>query len=363
MFVKNRFRPGKPYFHVARKGGALDISQPPEIWLCESGISRDCTPDGCSRCGIDLIFVRLSPGGQSMSRSDRVQFTSEFDAAQVLMTWNEFVEACLFTWRATENEKVRPESPLSPDSPPIRAFVGGEKTTYHDLLSQCEGKNVETVSITFAKSSGFAAACPLVPGMIRLHVEKTPLSCAEFDPISKVDSLRVLTIRECPLVRSSSGRNDRLTDDVDAGPHECLGRTCLTRSFQRLARTLKGLYCRDVKIRDQDLWGFDSNSSIESLMLAGSKVTDQSAPRLGVMQKLRWVDLSDSRITDEAVIALCRNNPLDELNLSRTRVSDRVVDQLIEASQLRSLFLRGTNVSRNGLRRLRDEMPECRLQM
>src|SRR5688500_15161492 len=88
-------------------------------------------------------------------------------------------------------------------------------------------------------------------------------------------------------------------------------------------------------IGDDGLAHFQNLTNLQMLGLNGTKVTDRGMPYIGNLPKRRYLAVSD------------------------TAVSDRSIEVLITMDSLRDVELYRTNVTQDGIRRLREAMPQC----
>jgi hypothetical protein len=99
-------------------------------------------------------------------------------------------------------------------------------------------------------------------------------------------------------------------------------------------------------------------------LVLGSEVTDAGLQHLKGMSHLKYLQINGSQISDDGLEHLHGMTQLDELVIRRVPITDEGLDRLKGLPSLRSLTLMGcTRVSHEGIGRLRQSMPECRIDM
>jgi hypothetical protein len=132
-------------------------------------------------------------------------------------------------------------------------------------------------------------------------------------------------------------------------------------------------------------WYLDDNGYITTVRMQTPEFTDASMVHVEDLKELRELDLGYSGITDaglqqlrhaprleglvlsplnsdaglECVAALAS---LETLNLNGTRVTDKGLVHLYELGNLRQVLLYNTKVSDEGVQRLRQALPNCRIE-
>jgi hypothetical protein len=165
---------------------------------------------------------------------------------------------------------------------------------------------------------------------------------------------------------------------VDVRP----GETLPTSDFQIVVLSLEGR-----TVAPADLARLDGLAALTTLALGNSSVDDQSIAQIGNLPKLHQLYLSKTRIGDAAVQQIVnRYAAIDVLHIGRTQVTDRGVNALValpnlqrlrlenkgvtDASvgllmrlkELRMLWLQESKISADGVTRLFEALPDCRIE-
>ncbi|WP_439630071.1 protein kinase domain-containing protein [Gemmata sp.] len=98
------------------------------------------------------------------------------------------------------------------------------------------------------------------------------------------------------------------------------------------------------------------------LDLVGMGVTDAGVERLAGMAAVYQLALNRTRITDAGLRHVAKLQSLDTLWLNETAVSDAGVDTLGTMKGLKALGLHGTRVTDAGFKRLKDALPNCKIE-
>lgn len=117
---------------------------------------------------------------------------------------------------------------------------------------------------------------------------------------------------------------------------------------------------RRTGVSDDDLlplWAlatrFDCRlDQVRELDLSGTRITDDTIGRLGVMTGLMRLSLSDTAVTGKSLEALRDLSGLYHLDLSRTQLSPDGIDQLVTLRGLQVLKLQGVSISSRDLEKL-----------
>jgi Leucine Rich Repeat (LRR) protein len=125
---------------------------------------------------------------------------------------------------------------------------------------------------------------------------------------------------------------------------------------------------------------------LKGLALWETHIGDLTLGTLRRLSNLRWLDIGDTRITDHGLryvreltslqeLSLLNDNisvngishfhgltSLKNLDLMNTPLTDDGVETLCRMHHLKSLRIIGTRISQEGYARLKDAMPDCRIQ-
>jgi hypothetical protein len=94
--------------------------------------------------------------------------------------------------------------------------------------------------------------------------------------------------------------------------------------------------------------------NLETVSLAGARITDEALRRLSPRQPIRSLDVSRTLVSDAGVEYLARLSTLERLDLTHTLVTNEGVKHLAGAPALKSLVLRRVMVSDEGVAALAD---------
>ncbi len=98
---------------------------------------------------------------------------------------------------------------------------------------------------------------------------------------------------------------------------------------------------------------------LRSLSLYNTRVSDDQLEYVGQCSNLEVLSLDGTRVSSRGIEELSGLQQLKCLTLARTKVDDECIDALSMLTGLGDLDLRQTDISRRGLRRLRNLLPEC----
>jgi hypothetical protein len=105
-----------------------------------------------------------------------------------------------------------------------------------------------------------------------------------------------------------------------------------------------------------------SGAKVGDLVLERAGLTDSSAPSLAKLQDLARLRLDNNKFTDKGIAALATLKKLEYLNIyGNPAVTDASIATLAQMPALREVSLWGTSVSQGGVRELRQERPELRI--
>lgn len=103
-------------------------------------------------------------------------------------------------------------------------------------------------------------------------------------------------------------------------------------------------------------------ATLETLDLWGTPVGDAELKQMRGLVGLKRLSLVETNVTDSGVSAILADaKNIEYLDLRGTRVTDAIVDDLVTLSQLKSLELDQGALSANAFKRLRDKMPDLRV--
>jgi hypothetical protein len=118
--------------------------------------------------------------------------------------------------------------------------------------------------------------------------------------------------------------------------------------------TLRSLYLRGTQVTDDGLANLREFTNLRSLDLSGTKITDSGLTQLRGLTNLQSLDLTGTKITDDGLANLRALTNLQTLYLYGAPVTEVGIAHLCELTNLKTLGLNGTQVTDAGLARLRE---------
>ena len=116
-----------------------------------------------------------------------------------------------------------------------------------------------------------------------------------------------------------------------------------------------------VQCTNIDLPVVSRMNDVHWLLLARTDIRDWDLASLIGLSKLERLDLTSTRITDMGVIHLAEVISLKDLTLSGTKITDESIPYLLKLRCLKRLDLRNTAITENGIKRMRRDLPNCRI--
>jgi hypothetical protein len=179
-------------------------------------------------------------------------------------------------------------------------------------------------------------------------------------------------LRGLPALRALELWTVPVGDDVVWGIAECAGLGALNLWGTQISDTGLAVLARMPSLRslavpgrrtgDPAMEALAGCPRLADLDLSGSSVTDWGLAALSAAPRLRRLTLWQAPITDAGLACLASLPHLTDLDLGATSISDRGLVFLTRLRGLRRLSLADTSVTREGLRRLRAELPTCRIE-
>lgn len=115
------------------------------------------------------------------------------------------------------------------------------------------------------------------------------------------------------------------------------------------------------KITDDDLVAIGQLSEIVFLTLDGTDISDAGLAQLAPLKYLSSLDLNKTRVTDAGLKHLARLPKLISLELGDTQITDRALADLAGMTQLEYLGVSGTRMTPEGVKKLREALPNTRI--
>ncbi len=115
------------------------------------------------------------------------------------------------------------------------------------------------------------------------------------------------------------------------------------------------------QVTDAGLMHLKGLTSLQHLMLAGSRVTDAGLIHLKGMTMLQYLDVIETQVTDAGLEHLKGMTNLKFLWLGGTHVTDAGLEHLKGLPNLQSLDLNDTQVTDEGVKKLQEALPNCNI--
>ena len=197
---------------------------------------------------------------------------------------------------------------------------------------QLKGINLEQTGVTDAGLMTFEG-CRTVTHLLLTSPRLTDAGLAVF--------------RNCPL----RSLNLSLTQVTDRG----------LAQFDKI-EVLAGLQLAYTSVTDDGLAHFRACALLDAIDLTDTAVTDVGLAHLRNCRRLQHVNLENTRIGDAGLSSLHECQDLAFLVLNGTRVTDAGLTELFGHKSLREVRLRRTEVTAAMVDKLRQALPECRVE-
>lgn len=198
------------------------------------------------------------------------------------------------------------------------------------------------------------------------HLRRLELSNARFvsdegiEAISRFENLEWLDICEVPgatdrgLVTLSRLTNLRSLD-LSGTPISDLALAELSRLVQ-----LERLLLDKNSVTDAGVSTLSKLTKLKLLRVSRSQITDEGLKAIGALRALESLDLSGTQITNAGLDHLMSLGNLVRLNLAQTQVTDAGLPRLAALANLRRVVvLLGHELTLDGIRRTKQDMPDC----
>ena len=107
-----------------------------------------------------------------------------------------------------------------------------------------------------------------------------------------------------------------------------------------------------------DLKGF---THLQILGLDGTQVTDAGLEYVKCLTQLRVLHLADTKVTNAGLLCLRDLHQLRVLDLDKTQVTDTGLENLKGLGQLGELWLCDTKLTGEAVKKLQQELPNCKI--
>lgn len=122
------------------------------------------------------------------------------------------------------------------------------------------------------------------------------------------------------------------------------------------------LFLSHTKITDDGLVCLQRFPQLFGLELSGLKVTNAGLVHLQGLSRLLWLKLDGTQVTDAGLVHLQCLSQLDTLFLNDTQITDAGLDHLAGMDKLQTLNLSNTKVTAQGVNKLRQALPNCKIE-
>jgi serine/threonine-protein kinase len=190
-----------------------------------------------------------------------------------------------------------------------------------------------------------------------------PITAAADLPSGEFHVVRV----ELTQVPEKANFTDESLAPLQAFPkleHLVLTNTPVTGTFFKhlnKAHELQELDLAGTDVTSENLKHLTGARKLKELNLSESAIKDGGLDALANFPELVNLDLSGCRIGDTALKPL-ESLKLEKLNLRNTHITDKSVDSLKELKTLQHLDLIQTSFTRDGVDKLRKELPKCKIE-
>lgn len=132
-------------------------------------------------------------------------------------------------------------------------------------------------------------------------------------------------------------------------------------AFNRL-KSVNTLLLSGPHVNDETLDRMNYSISLVELHLSGSSITDDGLRNLEKFPRLRWLMLRNTSITDKGMPHLAAIRGIEELDLYGTEVSDASAPSILILNHIQKINLKRTRVTDQGARRLQQSLPRCKIE-
>jgi hypothetical protein len=115
-------------------------------------------------------------------------------------------------------------------------------------------------------------------------------------------------------------------------------------------------------VTNEGLLHIERLPELAMLYLTGTAVSDDVVPHIKVLGKLKALQLSHTGITDVGLASLEGFADLTHLGLDGTVVTDKSIPIVASFKSLKYLNISDSDMTEAGIRRLREALPECRVE-
>ncbi len=254
------------------------------------------------------------------------------------------------------------EDPFGTSWPPpgpvwLRNLVG------HDVLSDVNWVILEGTNVTDADLYQLNG----LPLLRVLNLKGTKVTDAGLEHLKELRQLRVLTLDSTKVTNAGLECVEGLTELRNLSLDETDVTDAGLKHLRRLTQ-LEVLSLGEIRITDQGVKNLQAalpRCSIcygpRKVYASGTDATDCELADLERVRDVQMLDLSDSKVTDAGIEHLKGLVELEWLDLRNTKVTDAALKNLKGLPQLKLLRLAGTNVTTEGVAKLQQALPNCKI--
>jgi hypothetical protein len=192
---------------------------------------------------------------------------------------------------------------------------------------------------------------------VREVVSSALLEEEDFKTIRSMNGLRGLTVTGCTL----SALGLRQISSLRLSGIQLSDRSVTDDCLERLPDGLQSLHLTESGVTDGGLSCLSRLRQLKRLDVAHTGITGIGLRDLAPLDELRCVTLDQSALDDDGAAALPALKQLSGLDIQHTAVTDAAVDHLSQCGSLRRLYLFGSRISLQGVDRLREMLPRCKV--
>jgi len=114
-----------------------------------------------------------------------------------------------------------------------------------------------------------------------------------------------------------------------------------------------------TQIHDRGLAVLPKLRKLQALKLKGTRISSEGMQSLAEMTSLVLLDASNTNVSDDGLAVASHWTSLRYLSLNNTTVSDAAIPYLKSVDTLKGLSLLNTNLTTDGVRTLKESLPDC----
>ena len=371
---------GDSWSHPVISDGKLFLREKDALWAYDIRHSGD--PNRPQNAADEPELADFSPHGgkvRLLPLEDEAKWPSRLFQFVIPATQNGFLpivlldDACL-----TDDGELLPEVEilLQKNVLPIFVSAAGTKIRTAGLRQLAKMKTLIGLDLSVCRDvgKGSFAAIAECPSLVFLAAASTDISDESLSELVKLPNLQALDLESCDGIADSSC--------------EVLAKISALRGL-----SLKKTAFEKDKVSDAGLKKLTALSKLERLDIAGNSVKndglkllarfpelrevdlsilavdDNGLTHLPAVKKLEWLNVRYSEgfggvlVTNAGVRSLGKMSGLKSLDLTGARrITDDCIVDLKRLLQLRSLNVAGAGLSRNGVKQLRQSLPDCHVE-